>query len=110
MDITLYGLKTCDTCKKARNALREAGYSIAYIDVRDDGVKVAELARFQCKFGADLVNKRSTTWRNLPEAECSRPALQLLSAYPSLMKRPVIVAGNDLFLGWSKSVQSKLGA
>jgi len=110
MDVTLYGLTSCDTCRKARNALIEAGHVVDYVDVREDGFGVNELARFQCAFGAALINKRSTTWRNLSEAERSRPALQLLSAYPTLMKRPVIVAGNDLFLGWDKQVQAKLGA
>ncbi len=110
MGVTLYGLKTCDTCRKARKALIEAGHAVEYIDVRDDGVGANKLARFQCAFGAALINKRSTTWRTLSEVERSRPALQLLAAYPTLMKRPVIVVGNDLFLGWDKEVQSRVGA
>lgn len=107
MDVTLYGLKTCDTCKKARKALHEAGHAVTYIDVRADGVGVNKLAKFQCAFGKALTNTRSTTWRNLPMDARERPALQLLSEHPTLMKRPVIVAGDEQFLGWGKDVQAR---
>ena len=63
-----YGLKTCDTCKKAQKALSAAGVSFDVIDVRADGVAEAELQRWLDKVGDEvLVNRRSTTWRGMDE-------------------------------------------
>ncbi len=107
MNITLYGLKNCDTCKKALKSLTAAGHEVTYVDVRADGVSVAKLTEFQGIFGDALTNTRSTTWRGLNEEQRARPALELLAENPTLMKRPVIVTSNDLFLGWGKDVQSK---
>lgn len=102
----LYGLKTCDTCRKARKALPEA----AFVDVRDDGVPADVLAAAQAQFGEKLLNTRSTTWRGLDEAERARAPLALLADHPTLMKRPLIVAGDDMYLGWDKATQAALGA
>lgn len=110
MDVILYGIKSCDTCKKSMKALREAGHLVTYVDVRTDGISAPVLAKFQCAFGDALTNTRSTTWRNLSDEARARPALQLLSEHPTLMKRPVIDAGGDLSLGWGKDVQAKFGA
>ena len=107
MQVTLYGLKSCDACKKAMKTLQNSGDEISYIDVRTDGVKPADLKRFHSKFGEALTNTRYTTWRGLDETERSRPALELLSDHPTLMKRPVIVADGQLYLGWGKDVQAK---
>lgn len=107
MDVTIYGLKSCDTCRKAIRIIQNLGHCVTYIDVRTNGVGADKLAKFQCEFGNSLTNTRSTTWRDLSEAERTRPALQLLLEHPTLMKRPVIVAGDMLFLGWSKDVQEK---
>lgn len=108
MDLTFYGLKTCDTCRKAQKALIAAGHKLTVIDVRGDGVPRSELTRFLTLFGADLVNRRSTTWRGLSEAERASDPLDLLAAHPTLMKRPVIVAGDRVHLGWTKAVQAAL--
>lgn len=110
MNLTLYGLKTCDTCKKARKSLQAAGHDVTYVDVRTDGVGHDELIRFQDAFGQALTNTRSTTWRGLSETERVKPALQLLAEHPTLMKRPVIDAQGQLTLGWGKDVQSLFGA
>lgn len=110
MNLTLYGLKTCDTCKKALKSLKAAGHDVTYIDVRADGVAVDDLARFQDVFGQALTNTRSTTWRSLSETERAAPALQLLAEHPTLMKRPVIDAEGVLSLGWGKDVQAIFGA
>ena len=64
----MIGLKNCDTCKKALKALDAAGIAYEYIDVRADGVAAADLSTLLEVHGVDkVVNKRSTTWRNLPE-------------------------------------------
>ncbi len=103
--LTLYGLKTCDTCRKARQALEKAGKSVEFVDVRDTPLGPDELARFHAEFGDALINRKSTTWRGLTEAERAIPPLELLGAHPTLMKRPVI-AGKILTLGWDATAQS----
>lgn len=104
----LFGLKNCDTCRKALKTLRGAGAHVAYIDVRADGVSHEMLGRFLAAFGDALVNKRSTTWRGLSEGERGEEPLVLLQRYPTLMKRPVIVDENHSYLGWGQDVQSAL--
>ncbi|SDW26830.1 arsenate reductase family protein [Litoreibacter albidus] len=99
----LYGIKACDTCRKALKALPDA----AFVDVRATPLERAELARFLDAFGSDLVNTRSTTWRGMSEAERAADPLDQLLAHPTLMKRPVIDNGT-LYLGWGKDVQAAL--
>ncbi|APZ54738.1 ArsC/Spx/MgsR family protein [Salipiger abyssi] len=102
----LYGLKNCDTCRKALKALPQA----ELVDVRADGISPDLLARAYETFGEKLVNTRSTTWRGLSEAERATPPLELLQQYPALMKRPLIEDGGRLYLGWDKTVQAALSA
>ena len=96
----VWGLKNCDTCRKAVKALQAAGLAFDYVDVRADGVDPGDLARFHAAFGEALVNKRSTTWRGLSEADRAGDPIDLLSKNPTLMKRPVIEDGTRLTLGW----------
>lgn len=84
-----------------------AGHSPAYVDVRADGVERADLERFFAEFGEALVNRRSTTWRGLSEAERAGPPVELLSAHPTLMKRPVIEADGVLTLGWGADQRAR---
>jgi len=102
-----YGLKTCDTCRKAASALRAAGQMPEIYDVRGDGVPPAVLEAALTRFGATMVNRRSTTWRDLSEAERQEEAATLLSRYPVLMKRPLIAEGDDMTLGWDAAAQAK---
>ncbi|MGE4612261.1 MAG: ArsC/Spx/MgsR family protein [Paracoccaceae bacterium] len=104
----LYGLKTCDTTRNALKTLREAGLQVTYIDVRSDGVSEELLDKLFAVFGNELVNKRSTTWRGLGESGRAGDSRALLLAHPVLMKRPVICAGDDLYLGWGSDVQAAL--
>ncbi|AHD09065.1 arsenate reductase family protein [Phaeobacter gallaeciensis] len=105
----LYGLKTCDTCRKALKQLPEA----QLVDVRADGVPDAVLTEALAQFGDRLVNSRSTTWRGLSEAERATDPLELLKAHPALMKRPLIQSGpdlnSDLHLGWDAKTKAALG-
>ncbi|MEH6360236.1 MAG: ArsC/Spx/MgsR family protein [Amylibacter sp.] len=107
MKVNIYGLKSCDTCKKALKTLQEAGHDVTYTDVRANGIGADKLAKFQCEFGQALINTRSTTWRDLSADKRTRPVLQLLLEYPTLMKRPVIDADGVLSLGWGKDVQDR---
>lgn len=102
----LYGLKTCDTCRKALKALGSA----QFVDVRDAGVPDKVLEQALAQFGDKLLNTRSTTWRGLSEADRQGAPLDLIRAHPTLMKRPLIAQGDQLWLGWDKAVQSNLGA
>ncbi|MDJ0824719.1 MAG: ArsC/Spx/MgsR family protein [Rhodobacter sp.] len=104
----MYGLRTCDTCRKAERALRAAGHDPEVVDVRTDGVPGAELRRFLDRFGEAMINRRSTTWRGLSEAERAGGPLKLLARHPTVMKRPVIEADGQLYLGWGKEVQNSL--
>lgn len=103
--LTIYGLKTCDTCRKSRQAIEQSGKEVTFVDVRDTPLRRELLERFLAEFGDALVNRRSTTWRELPEDERARPPLELLEAHPALMKRPVI-AGDTLTMGWDATAQS----
>ncbi len=101
----LYGLKTCDTCRKALKSLADA----EFVDVRAEGVPQAVIEQAFAQFPDKLLNTRSTTWRELSEEDRARPALELLAAHPSLMKRPLIEAEGTLYLGWDAQVKAALG-
>lgn len=103
----LYGLKACDTCRKALGALRAAGIDVSLRDIRDRPLTTAEREVMLAEFGDRLVNRASATWRSLSEQDRARPAADLLADHPALMKRPVIGGpGGKLWLGWDKSVQA----
>ena len=102
----LFGLKNCDTCRKALKALPQA----ELVDVRKDGVPQDVMQAAFEQFGMALVNTRSTTWRGLSEAERDAPPLELLAAHPSLMKRPLIAVDKSLFLGWNSDVEAGVKA
>ncbi|WP_170383187.1 ArsC/Spx/MgsR family protein [Ruegeria atlantica] len=101
----LYGLKNCDTCRKALKSLPDA----EFFDVRADGVPNDVLAQALDLFGKALLNTRSTTWRGLDEADRMRPPLELLAEHPTLMKRPLIEQDGTLYLGWAAETKSGLG-
>ena len=100
----LYGLKTCDTCRKALKSLPDA----QFVDVRTKGVPGDVLTRALTRFGAKLVNARSTTWRELSQSERKKPEIELLQTYPTLMKRPLIVSGDQMWIGWAADTQAAL--
>jgi arsenate reductase len=91
--ITVYGIRQCDTCRKALKWLDETGVEHQFHDLRTDGLDVAMLRRwFDSPFRDALVNRRSTTWRGLTEAEkasAGEALVTLLLAHPTLVKRPV---------------------
>ena len=98
----LYGLISCDSCRASRKALKKLNFE--YVDVRVAGVprKILEMAF--SRFGSALVNKSSTTWRGLDDAARAGDTIELLQAYPTLMKRPLIVNGAKMTLGWKPDV------
>lgn len=102
----LYGLGSCDTCRKARRALESAGHGVEFRDVRDAPLGDEERRRILSAFGDRLVNRASTTWRGLSEAARQESPERLLAAHPTLMKRPVVAVGEDLWLGWDAATQA----
>lgn len=113
--LTLYGLPTCDSCRKARKALEAEGHTVAFRDVRGEPLSEAEWAPLLVEFGDRLVNQKSTTWRGLSDWMKASEAEDQLKAHPALMKRPVISgAGADgadvLTIGWDKAVQERWNA
>ena len=105
----LYGLKNCDSCKKALKEIRNAGKDIEFIDIRDNHISLDKIQVWLDRHGDGiLVNRKSTTWRNLSDGDRQKPAPILLQAHPTLIKRPIIVAGNHIFVGWNKDVKSAL--
>ena len=101
-----FGLKSCDSCRKALKDLAAAGVSPTVVDVRADGVTRPEIERFFAEFGGALVNRRSTTWRGLSADEQAGDPADLLTRHPTLMKRPVIETDAGLFLGWDAKTRA----
>jgi arsenate reductase-like glutaredoxin family protein len=104
--MVVYGLKTCDTVRKALAALSGAGHAAQLRDVRAEPLAPAEWAWLASAFGERLVNRASTTWRSLGPETRALPVTELLARHPAAMKRPVIVRDGQLWLGWGKEVQA----
>lgn len=116
--LTVYGLKNCDTCRKALKWLEEEGVAYRFRDVRADGLKAADIRRFAAAVGWEtLLNKAGTTWRGLPKSETGNvgeaQALKLMAAHPALIKRPVFeTASGEILVGFrdaQKAVLKKAG-
>lgn len=108
MNVTLYGLSTCDTCRKARNWLDRFGVAYTFVDYRANPVPATTLEKWAQQLGGweKLVNKASTTWRSLlPQRKNpgSDPEWTLLlKEYPALIRRPVVVrAEGGVSVGFS---------
>ena len=105
----LYGIPTCDTCKKALKALDAAGHPASFRDIRAEPLTPAEIAEFVQTFGDRIINRQSTTWRSLNDWLRASDAEEQLAAQPTLMKRPVIRSDDGaLHLGWDEDVQARL--
>ena len=106
----LFGLKNCDSCKKALAQLRAAGCEVAFVDLRTEPLNATQLTDLLAYHGADiLLNRKSTTWRNLDETAQSLPPQTLLAQHPTLIKRPLIFTENGSFVGWTREVQAACG-
>ena len=112
--VVLYGIKTCDTCKKARAWLDKNSIEYRFHDFRIDGLTQAQMQTFTEKVGWQvLLNKSSTSWRQLSadqQADLTEAkALQLMLELPTLIKRPVLDTGKELIIGFKPEIyQTKL--
>ena len=103
----LYGIPTCDTCKKALKALQAAGKDVTFRDVRAQPLSEAEIAEIVGEFGSKVVNTQSTSYRAFSDfLKASDPEAQI-KAQPTVMKRPVIKA-ERWYLGWDAATEAAL--
>lgn len=101
----LYGISTCDTCKKALKAIEAAGKAVTFRDVRSQPLTEAEIDAIVTEFGDRVINRQSTTYRGFSDfLRASDPEAQI-AAQPTAMKRPVIQDGAVWHLGWDQAVQ-----
>jgi arsenate reductase (glutaredoxin) len=106
----LYGISTCDTCKKAIKSLQAAGHSVQFRDVRATPLSPAEIDQIVAEFGPRAVNTQSTTYRGFSDfLKASEPEAQI-AAQPAVMKRPIIAADGKWHIGWDDKVRSVFGA
>ena len=105
MTTTIYGIKACDTMKKARAWLDDQGVAYAFHDYKSAGIDAKTLQGWAKKVGWEkLLNRAGTTFRKLPDADKAdideQKALALMLAHPSMIKRPVLEHGRDLIVGF----------
>jgi len=104
--LTIYGIKNCDTMKKARAWLDRRGIAYAFHDYKSAGIERAKLEGWARNVGWDvLLNKAGTTFRKLPDKDkndlTEAKAIRLMLAQPSMIRRPVLeLAGGKLLVGF----------
>lgn len=112
--LKVYGLKNCDTCRKARKWLDTEGIEHTFLDVRADGITQADVQMWANAADWEvLLNKRGTTWRGLPDdvknSISEATAIPLMAEHPATIKRPVFVkADGSVAVGFTKAVQDGL--
>ncbi len=105
MTITIYGIKNCDTMKKARAWLDNRRVAYDFHDYKAKGIDRAKLEAWAKKAGWEtLLNRAGTTFRKLPDKDkanlTAKKAIALMLAQPSMIKRPVLEAGGKLLVGF----------
>ena len=113
--IEIYGLKNCDTCRKALKWLEAEGIEHAFKDIRADGFSEAQLQSWVDAVGWEtLLNRRGTTWRKLPDDQKDgvdeARAKALMQDQPALIKRPVFETGSGVVVGFKEAEMAALKA
>tara|TARA_R110000868_G_scaffold4950_5_gene30747 strand:+ start:7132 stop:7545 length:414 start_codon:yes stop_codon:yes gene_type:complete len=113
--ITVYGLKNCDTCRKAQTWLRSEKVAHQFVDFKTDAPAKADVVRFAKAVGWEkLLNKASTTWRALSDdvkADLNEAvAIALMVEHPALIKRPVFENGAKIISGFKEAEMKALKA
>ena len=107
--IQVYGIKNCDTVKKALVYLNDHDVNYQFIDFRQNPISQQVLIKMVESVGWELlINKRSTTYRSLSEEEKSNINYDLVLRLPTLIKRPVLVRGENIMVGFSEKQYAKL--
>ena len=105
--LTVYGIKSCDTCRRAQKFLNEHNIEFRFHDLREDGLDIQMLERWSERLGwQKLLNKQSLTWRKIPEVDRNDmtrdKALAAMIDGPTLVKRPVLEANRFIAVGFSE--------
>lgn len=113
--ITMYGLKNCDTCRKALKWLQAEGIEHEFKDVRADGLTDPQVQNWLDHVGWEvLLNRRGTTWRKLSDDEKdnvdANKAKALMLEQPALIKRPVFETGSSIVVGFKDAEVEALRA
>lgn len=104
--LVVYGISSCETCRKARKYLTDHNIEFRFHDLRDDGLDIQMLERWTERMGWQrLLNKQSLTWRKIPEVDRNDmthdKALAAMIDSPTLIKRPVIESQKFIAVGFS---------
>jgi arsenate reductase len=110
--VTIYGIKNCDTMKKARAWLDQHGVAYAFHDYKAAGIERGRLETWSHDVGWEtLLNRAGTTFRALPDKDkdglTGKKAIALMMAQPSMIKRPVLDAGGTLLVGFKPKQYEK---
>lgn len=105
--LTVYGIRSCDMCRKARKYLGRHNIEFRCHDLRDDGLDIQMLERWARRIGWErLLNRQSLTWRKIPEVDrndmSQDKALAMMIDNPTLIKRPVLESENFIAVGFSE--------
>ena len=105
--LTVYGIKSCDTCRRAKKFLSEHAIEFKFHDVRENGLDIQMLERWSSRIEWErLLNRKSLTWRNIPESErkdlTKDRAFALMLEQPTLVKRPVLEHPSFFAVGFSE--------
>jgi len=107
--VSIYGIKNCDTMKKARTWLDERGVSYSFHDYKAEGVPKGALEIWSKAVGWEvLLNRAGTTFKALPDADkanlTEKEAISLMLAQPSMIKRPVLDVDGQLIVGFKPAI------
>ena len=113
MTLTIYGIKNCDTMKKARAGLDSHGVAYDFHDYKSEGISKDRLKAWSDELGWEaLLNRAGTTFRKLPEKDreglSEKKAMALMLAQPSMIKRPVLAVGAKLLVGFNPEQYEKV--
>ncbi|MCX7358509.1 MAG: ArsC family reductase [Alphaproteobacteria bacterium] len=111
--VTIYGIKNCDTMKKARTWLDDHGVAYVFHDYKAEGIDKPTLERWAKEVGWEiLLNRAGTTFRKLPDAQrenvTEKKAIALILEQPSMIKRPVLDVGGKLLVAFKPEAYAKV--
>jgi arsenate reductase len=111
--VTMYGIKNCDTMKKARAWLDKRGVAYSFHDYKTEGAAKSDLETWSKQTGWEvLLNRAGTTFRKLPEKDkenvTEKKAFALMLSQPSMIKRPVLDVGGKITVGFKPEIYEKL--
>ena len=107
-DVTVYGIANCDTIKKAKKWLDRENIEYRFHDYRKQGLDADLLRKWVAHLGWEsLLNRRGTTWRKLPDDVKnninSDSAIEIMLENPAIIKRPLLIKGDSMMLGFNDS-------